>query len=290
MTLKVGINGYGRIGRNVLRALYEAGRQKEIRIVAVNDLGDAETNAYLTRHDTVHGRFRGEVRVDGDHMVVDGDRIRVLAERDPSKLPWGELGVDTVFECTGLFTSKAKAGQHLAGGAKRVIVSAPGEKDVDATIVYGVNHQVLKPAHDRDLERVLHDQLPGAAGQAAARCDRRQGRHHDDDPRVHERPGADRRLPQGPAAGALGHDVDDPDQDRRGGGGRPRASGAERQARRLRGACADDQRIAGRPHLHGGARDLARGGQQGAACGLPGRAQGDPQLQRRAAGLGGLQP
>ena len=144
MTLKVGINGYGRIGRNVLRALYEAGRQKEIRIVAVNDLGDAETNAYLTRHDTVHGRFRGEVRVDGDHMVIDGDKIRVLAERDPAKLPWGELGVDTVFECTGLFTSKAKAGQHLAGGAKRVILSAPGEKDVDATIVYGVNHKVLK--------------------------------------------------------------------------------------------------------------------------------------------------
>ena len=144
MTLKVGINGYGRIGRNVLRALYEAGRQKEISIVAVNDLGDAETNAYLTRHDTVHGRFRGEVRVDGDYMVIDGDKIRVLAERDPAKLPWGELGVDTVFECTGLFTSKAKAGQHLVGGAKRVILSAPGEKDVDATIVYGVNHKVLK--------------------------------------------------------------------------------------------------------------------------------------------------
>jgi glyceraldehyde 3-phosphate dehydrogenase len=145
MTLKVGINGYGRIGRNVLRALYEAGRQNEIRIVAVNDLGNAETNAHLTRFDTVHGRFRGEVRVDGDHMVINGDRIRVLAERDPAKLPWGDMGVDTVFECTGLFTSKAKAGQHLAGGAKRVIVSAPGEKDVDATIVYGVNHQVLKP-------------------------------------------------------------------------------------------------------------------------------------------------
>ena len=144
MTLKVGINGYGRIGRNVLRALYEAGRQKEISIVAVNDLGDAETHAYLTRHDTVHGRFRGEVRVDGDYMVIDGDKIRVLAERDPAKLPWGELGVDTVFECTGLFTSKAKAGQHLVGGAKRVILSAPGEKDVDATIVYGVNHKVLK--------------------------------------------------------------------------------------------------------------------------------------------------
>jgi len=144
MTLKVGINGYGRIGRNVLRALYEAGRQKEISIVAVNDLGDAETNAYLTRHDSVHGRFRSEVRVDGDYMVIDGDKIRVLAERDPAKLPWGDLGVDTVFECTGLFTSKAKAGQHLAGGAKRVILSAPGEKDVDATIVYGVNHKVLK--------------------------------------------------------------------------------------------------------------------------------------------------
>ena len=146
MTLKVGINGYGRIGRNVLRALYEAGRQKEISIVAVNDLGDAQTNAHLTRFDTVHGRFRGEVRVEDDHMVINGDRIRVLAERDPSKLPWGQMGVDTVFECTGLFTSKAKAGQHLAGGAKRVIVSAPGEKDVDATIVYGVNHKVLKPS------------------------------------------------------------------------------------------------------------------------------------------------
>ncbi len=143
MTLKVGINGYGRIGRNVLRALYEAGRQKEIQIVAVNDLGDAETNAHLTRYDTVHGRFRGEIRVDGEHMLVNGDRIRVLAERDPAKLPWGQLGVDTVFECTGLFTGKAKAGLHLAGGAKRVIVSAPGEKDVDATIVYGVNHKVL---------------------------------------------------------------------------------------------------------------------------------------------------
>jgi glyceraldehyde 3-phosphate dehydrogenase len=144
MTLKVGINGYGRIGRNVLRALYESGRQKEIGIVAVNDLGDAATNVHLTRFDSVHGRFPGEVRVDGEYMLVNGDRIRVLAERDPAKLPWGDLGVDTVFECTGLFTSKAKAGQHLSGGAKRVVISAPGEKDVDATIVYGVNHKVLK--------------------------------------------------------------------------------------------------------------------------------------------------
>lgn len=147
MPIKVGINGYGRIGRNVLRALYEANRQKEIQIVALNDLGDAQTNAYLTRYDTAHGKFPGEVQVDGDSMIVNGDRIRVLAERDPAKLPWGQLGVDFVFESTGLFTSKAKAGAHLAGGAKKVVISAPGEKDVDATIVYGVNHNVLKSSH-----------------------------------------------------------------------------------------------------------------------------------------------
>jgi glyceraldehyde 3-phosphate dehydrogenase len=147
MAIKVGINGYGRIGRNILRALYEAGRQKEIEICALNDLGDANTNAHLTRFDTVHGKFPGEVKVDGNSMVVNGDRIRVLAERDPSKLPWGELGVEIVLECTGLFTSKAKAGAHLKGGAKKVVISAPGGEDVDATIVYGVNHNVLKASH-----------------------------------------------------------------------------------------------------------------------------------------------
>jgi glyceraldehyde 3-phosphate dehydrogenase len=147
MAIKVGINGYGRIGRNVLRALYESGRTGEIQIVAINDLGDANTNAHLTRYDTAHGRFPGQVSVDGDFMVVNGDRIRVLAERDPAKLPWGALGVDTVLECTGLFTSKAKAGLHIAGGARRVVISAPGEKDVDATVVYGVNHKVLKSSH-----------------------------------------------------------------------------------------------------------------------------------------------
>jgi len=147
MAIKVGINGYGRIGRNVLRALYESGRNKEIQVVAINDLGDAETNAHLTRYDTAHGRFPGEVKVDGDSMVVNGDRIRVLAQRDPSKLPWGELGVDFVLECTGLFTSKAKASAHLAGGAKKVVISAPGGDDVDATVVYGVNHQILRASH-----------------------------------------------------------------------------------------------------------------------------------------------
>ena len=147
MPVKVAINGYGRIGRNILRALYEGKRRSEIQIVAVNDLGDAKTNAHLTRYDTAHGRFPFPVGVDGDHLVVDGDRIKVCAERDPSKLPWGALGVDIVLECTGLFTTKEKAGMHLKAGAKKVIISAPGGKDVDATIVYGVNHKVLKANH-----------------------------------------------------------------------------------------------------------------------------------------------
>jgi glyceraldehyde 3-phosphate dehydrogenase len=144
MAIKVGINGYGRIGRNVLRALYEGKRTGELRIVALNDLGDPKTNAHLTRYDTAQGKFPGEVQVDGDYMVVNGDRVRVLAERDPSRLPWGELGVEYVLECTGLFTTKAKAGAHLKGGAKRVVISAPGGEDVDATIVYGVNDGTLK--------------------------------------------------------------------------------------------------------------------------------------------------
>ena len=148
MAIKVGINGYGRIGRNILRALYEYGRTDEINIVALNDLGDASTNAHLTRYDTAHGKFNGQVEVDGDSLVVNGDRIRVLAERNPADLPWKELGVDVVLECTGLFTKKEKAAAHLQAGAKKVIISAPGGKDVDATIVYGVNHDTLKASHE----------------------------------------------------------------------------------------------------------------------------------------------
>ena len=147
MSLRVAINGYGRIGRNVLRALYESGRTGELQIVAVNDLGDAVTNAHLTQYDTAHGRFGFPVGVDGDYLTVGKDRIRVLAERDPSKLPWAELKVDVVFECTGLFNSKAKAGGHLQAGARRVLLSAPGAADVDATVVYGVNHDILSPDH-----------------------------------------------------------------------------------------------------------------------------------------------
>jgi len=171
MAIKVGINGYGRIGRNILRALYEAQRNGEIQIVAINDLGDAETNAHLTQYDTAHGKFPGTVAVDGGDLVINGDRIKVFAERDPAKLPWGAHGVDVVLECTGIFNSKAKAGAHLAGGAKKVILSAPGGSDVDATVVYGVNHGVLKSTDTvisnascttnclAPLAKVLHDKV-----------------------------------------------------------------------------------------------------------------------------------
>ena len=176
MAIRVGINGYGRIGRNVLRALYEGTHRDAIDIVAINDLGDANTNAHLTRFDTVHGRFHGDVHVEGDAMVVNGDRIRVVAQRDPAKLPWGELGVDFVLECTGLFTTKAKASAHLAAGAKKVVISAPGGEDVDATIVYGVNHRVLKATDTvisnascttnclAPLVKVLHEEIGVLSG------------------------------------------------------------------------------------------------------------------------------
>jgi glyceraldehyde 3-phosphate dehydrogenase len=176
MAIKVGINGYGRIGRNILRALYEGKHGNDIKIVAINDLGDANTNAHLTRFDTAHGRFHGEVHVDGDAMVVNGDRIRVVAQRDPTKLPWGELGVDMVLECTGLFTSKAKASAHLNAGAKKVVISAPGGDDVDATIVFGVNDNVLKSSMTvisnascttnclAPLVKVLHEKIGVVSG------------------------------------------------------------------------------------------------------------------------------
>src|SRR6201996_6380097 len=176
MAIKVGINGYGRIGRNVLRALYEGHHKDNIKIVAINDRGDANTNAHLTRYDTVHGKFHGDVNVDGDGMVVNGDRIKVVAQRDPSKLPWGELGVDVVLECTGLFTSKAKASAHITAGAKKVVISAPGGDDVDATVVYGVNDGILKSSMTvisnascttnclAPLVKVLHEKVGVVAG------------------------------------------------------------------------------------------------------------------------------
>lgn len=175
MTIKVAINGYGRIGRNILRAHYEGGKKHDLAIVAINDLGSPETNAHLTRHDTAHGKFPGKVEVEADAMVVDDgksrDRIKVFAQRDPAQLPWGALGVDVVLESTGHFTTKEKASAHLKGGAKKVIISAPGGKDVDATVVYGVNHETLRASHTvisnascttnclAPLVKPLHDKL-----------------------------------------------------------------------------------------------------------------------------------
>jgi glyceraldehyde 3-phosphate dehydrogenase len=171
MAIKIAINGFGRIGRNIARALFESGRNGEFDIVAINDLGDAETNAHLLQYDTAHGRFPFEVTVDAGDLIVKGDRIKVFAERDPAKLPWAALNVDVVLECTGLFTSKAKAGAHIAGGAKKVLISSPGGADVDATIVFGVNHDVLKASDTvvsnascttnclAPLAKVLHDNI-----------------------------------------------------------------------------------------------------------------------------------
>jgi glyceraldehyde 3-phosphate dehydrogenase len=171
MSVKIAINGYGRIGRNVLRALYQANRNHEIQIVAVNDLGDAATNAHLTQYDTAHGKFPGEVGVDGGDIIVNGDRIKVCAERDPAKLPWKDLGVDIVLESTGFFTSKAKASAHIAAGAKKVIISAPGDKDVDGTFVFGVNDHKLKASYEvisnascttnclAPMAKVLHEKI-----------------------------------------------------------------------------------------------------------------------------------
>ena len=147
MTIRVAINGYGRIGRNVLRAHFENGRRHPLEIVAINDLGNAETNAHLTRYDSVHGPFPHDIEAGPDRFTVDGQAIRVFAERDPARLPWGELGVDVVLECTGLFTTKAGAGAHLEAGAGKVLISAPGGEDVDATVVYGVNHRSLRREH-----------------------------------------------------------------------------------------------------------------------------------------------
>jgi len=171
MAVKVGINGYGRIGRNVLRSLYEAGRTDEVQIVAINDLGDAEMNAHLTRRDTAHGPFPGSVSVEGGDLVVNGDHIKCLSEKDPAQIPWGDMGVDVVLECTGIFVEGEKAAKHLEGGAKKVIISAPAKGEFDGMFVYGVNHQDLTADHKiisnascttnclAPVAKVLHDKI-----------------------------------------------------------------------------------------------------------------------------------
>jgi len=171
MTIKVAINGYGRIGRNILRALYESNAHNDIKIVAINDLGNIETNAHLTQYDTTHGRFNADVNVEGNCLVVNGDAIALSAERNPANCPWGDLDIDVVFECTGFFATAEKARAHIEAGAKKVIISAPGGKEVDATIVYGVNHDILKSSHTiisnascttnclAPVAKVLHDAI-----------------------------------------------------------------------------------------------------------------------------------
>ena len=145
MAVRIGINGYGRIGRNILRALYDSDKKEKIEIVAINDLGDAETNAHLTKYDSAYGTLKENVSVKNDFLSVGSDSIKVFSQRDPSKIPWKDMGVDIVHECTGFFANKKDASKHLEAGAKKVLISAPAGKDVDATIVYGVNHHSLKP-------------------------------------------------------------------------------------------------------------------------------------------------
>jgi glyceraldehyde 3-phosphate dehydrogenase len=203
MTIKVAINGYGRIGRNVLRAHYEGGKRHDIQIVAINDLGDPKTNAHLTRYDTAHGKFPGKVSVDGDYMVVNGDRIRVLAKRDPAEAAVGRARRRRRAGMHRLLHDQGKGvGPHLKGGAKKVIISAPGGKDVDATIVYGVNHGVLK-ATDTVISNASAAP-PTASRRWSSHCTTRSARARPDDhhPCLHERPGADRRLSRRPASRA----------------------------------------------------------------------------------------
>ena len=245
MAIKVAINGFGRIGRNVFRAMFESGQQDQFEVVAVNDLGDAATNAHLLQYDTAHGRFGEDVSVDGDAFVVGTSRVKVLAERDPAKLPWAELGVDVVMECTGFFTSKEKASAHLAGGAKKVIISAPGGKDVDATVVYGVNHDVLTASDTvisnascttnclAPLVKPLHDAIGVVGGlmttihaytndQVLTGC-----------------------LPLGSETGPLRNAVDDSDQDRCRSCGGPSATGTQWKAGWFCDPGTDDQCLDG---------------------------------------------
>ena len=228
---KVAINGFGRIGRLVARAILER-PDCGLELVSVNDLADAKSNAWLFKHDSVHGKFPGEVTTDGNDIVVDGKRIHVTAERDPAKLPHKANGIDIALECTGFFTDRDERAKHLDAGAKKVLISAPA-KGVDLTVVYGVNDDKLTAEHEDRFQRVVHDQLPGAGRQGAERRARHRARADDDRPRLHQRPEDPRPDPFRPAPRPRGGDVDDPDDDWRRPRGRRGASRAQGQARRL---------------------------------------------------------
>ena len=199
MTVRVGINGFGRIGRNLFRAAKKMGA--DLDFVAVNDLGSLDTMAHLLKYDSVHGIFPSEVHVVDGGIMVDGDQLKVLSVRDPKELPWGDLGVDVVIESTGFFTDRDKAAMHLDAGAPFVIVSAPS-KGADATFVIGVNERHVRPGDAQGgVERLLHHELLRAAGEGARRRLRRRAGLHDHRPRLHGRPDAGRRPPQRPAPG-----------------------------------------------------------------------------------------
>ena len=255
MTVKIGINGFGRIGRNFFRAALAQGA--DIEIVAVNDLTDTKTLAHLLKYDTVAGRLAEDVSVDGDTIVVNGKRIKVLAERDPANLPWGDLGVDIVIESTGRFTKATDARKHINAGAKKVIISAPATGDDVATFVMGVNEGTLRPRHaPHHLQRVLHHELPRAARQGLHGELRHRARPHDHGPRLHRRPEPAGWPAQRPASRPRRRDQHHPDLDRCRQGARPRHPGARRQARRLRPARSRHHRLDHRPHGRGRLRPV----------------------------------
>ena len=256
MAIRVAINGFGRIGRNVLRAIVEGSATTSTSSPSTIS-APPETNAHLLRFDSVHGRFPGEVTVKGDTIDCGIGPIKVTADRDPAKLPWKDLGVDIAIECTGIFTSKEKASAHLTAGAKRVLVSAPAD-GADLTVVYGVNHDKLTKDHIGRLQRLVHHQLPGAGRQGAQRHRRHRARLHDDDPLLHRRPADARHHAQGPLPRARRGASTDPDLDRRRQGDRPGAAGTQGQARRRRDPRADAERLGGRPQDRRQARDHAR--------------------------------
>ncbi len=291
MAIKVGINGYGRIGRNVLRALYEGKRTGEVQIVALNDLGDAKTNAHLTRYDTAHGKFTGEVKVDGDYHGRE--------RRPHPRARRARPGQAAVGRARRRLRARVHRALHQQGQGRR----APQRRRQEGGDLSAgrrgcrCHHRLRRqpPGAEeqphRHLQRLLHHQLPGAGGQGAARQDRHRRRHHDDHPLLHQRPGADRRVSPGPATRALRHHVADPDQDRRRRRGGAGDAGTQGQAGWLLGARADHQRVAGRPDVSRPSapppsrRSTARCRRRAA-----GAHEGHPRLQRRAAGVGGLQP
>ena len=254
MTVRVGINGFGRIGRQSLKAILE--RAPGVEVVAVNDLVDVPTNALLFKHDSTYGAYPGEVSHTDDAVVIDGKAIKVLQVKDPTQLPWGDLGVDIVIESTGLFTDADKARAHIDAGAKKVIISAPA-KGEDITIVLGVNERHVRPGQAPDhQQRELHDELPRAGRQGRPRQVHHPARPDEHDPLVHERPAHPRRRPQGSAPRSCRRPEHHPDLDRRREGARPRAARPQGQVRRLQPPGPDPDGLGRR--LHRRARDARR--------------------------------